>query len=86
MPRGFHFEPDDVEFVFIPGELHDNARAFFAEHRRDNTGPGYLCRYIDPSWDGVRIQKVLSAPVPPTPGYSVTAPTGLSPFGHTPRR
>jgi hypothetical protein len=65
VPRGFSFEPDDVAFAFIPEDLHDNARAFFEEHRGANTGPAYLCRYIDPRWDRARIEQVLAAPAPP---------------------
>jgi hypothetical protein len=63
VPGGLKFQPDDVAFVFLPEELHDNARAFFAEHRANNTGPAYLGRYLDPRWDRARIQKVLTEPV-----------------------
>jgi hypothetical protein len=60
VPGGLRFQPDDVAFVFLPEELHDNARAFFGEHRANNTGPAYLGRYLDPRWDRARIQEVLT--------------------------
>jgi hypothetical protein len=63
VPGGLNFQPDDVAFVFLPDELHDNARAFFTEHRANNTGPAYLGRYLDPRWSRQRIQEVLSEPV-----------------------
>lgn len=63
VPRGLKFEPDDVAFLFLPEQLHDNARAFFAEHRADNSGPAYLGRYLDPRWDRERIEQVLTEPV-----------------------
>jgi len=63
VPGGLRFRPDDVAFVFLPEELHDNARVFFAEHRTNNTGPAYLGRYLDPRWDRERVQKVLTGPV-----------------------
>lgn len=65
VPGGLKFQPDDVVFVFLPEELHDNARAFFAEHRASNTGPAYLGRYLDPRWDRGHIQKLLTEPVAP---------------------
>jgi hypothetical protein len=36
VPGGLTFQPD-VAFVFLHEELHDNARAFFVEHRANNT-------------------------------------------------
>ena len=86
VPGGFSFGPDDVAFAFLPEDLHDNAHAFFAEHRSENTGPAYLCRYIDPHWDGGRIKRVLAAPVPSTPEPVFLVPTGFSPFGLVRRR
>lgn len=63
VPGGLKFLPDDVAFIFLPKELHDNARAFFAEHRANNSGPAYLGRYLDPRWDRERIQRTLTEPV-----------------------
>jgi hypothetical protein len=63
VPGGLKFLPDDVAFVFLPEELHDNARAFFTEHSTNNSGPAYLGRYLDPRWDRERIQEILTEPV-----------------------
>jgi hypothetical protein len=63
VPGGLNFQPDDVAFVFLPEELHENARAFFTEHRANNTGPPYLARYLDARWDRKRIQHVLREPL-----------------------
>lgn len=52
-----------MAFVFLPEELHDSARAFFAEHRANNSGLAYLGRYLDPRWDRERIQEILTEPV-----------------------
>jgi hypothetical protein len=68
VPGGVTFGPDDVAFLFIPEQLHAAARAFFEGHVRDNTGPAYLCPYVDPTWDMPRIQKAfshLAAPAAP---------------------
>jgi len=47
VPGGLKFQPDDVAFVFLPEELHDSARAFFAEHRANNTGPAYYSGLVN---------------------------------------
>lgn len=59
VPGGFRFKPKHVAFVFLPEELHARARGFFEEHRRQNTGPAYLCPYLDPRWKHDRIAEVL---------------------------
>lgn len=64
VPLGFHFEPGDVAFVFLPEDLHDNARGFFEDHRREGTGPAYLCPYLDARWDYERIARTLAGYVP----------------------
>lgn len=61
VPGPFKFEPEAVAFLFIPESLHSKARTFFEDHRRQNTGPGYLCPYLDPTWSDDRIQFALSA-------------------------
>jgi hypothetical protein len=60
VPGGVAFGPEDVAFLFIPEELHAGARSFFEDHFRDNTGPAYLCPYVDPTWDMARIQAAFS--------------------------
>jgi len=80
VPGGFRFEPDDVAFVFLPEDLHDNARTFFEEHRQAHTGPAYRCRYIDPRWDAARIKKTLAEPVPAPPASQPVVPSPASPF------
>jgi hypothetical protein len=65
VPGGLHFRPSDVAFLFLPERFHDDARRFFAEHRAANTGPSYLCPYIDMTWDHdiiqARLQQASSA-------------------------
>jgi hypothetical protein len=55
----FDFRPADVAFLVIPEDKHKDARRFFEEARDDNTGPAYLCPYIDPGWDRTRVQRAL---------------------------
>jgi hypothetical protein len=64
VPGGLRFEPEDVEFLFIPEDLHDKARQFFTDAEIENSGPAYLCPYIDVNWDREKIAKVLSE-IPP---------------------
>ena len=59
-PLGLAFTPDDVEFLFLPGELHDAARAFFEDAVAHNSGPGYFCPYIDALWPADRIEAALA--------------------------
>jgi hypothetical protein len=68
VPNGLRFQPEDVAFLFLPEESHSAARQFFVDHQVANTGPAYLCPYIDPHWPKDRIEKALqdvSAPEPP---------------------
>jgi len=68
VPGGLRFKPEDVAFLFLPDESHEAARQFFVDHRAANTGPAYLCPYVDPRWPRDRIEKALeevpSAPEP----------------------
>ena len=67
------FHQDDVAFLFLPEEDHDRARQFFVDAEFENTGPAYLCPYIDPRWELDRIQHALRnvpAPPKPSPGAS----------------
>jgi hypothetical protein len=66
VPRPLEFQPEDVAFLFIPEELHAAARTFFEEHLQENTGPAYLCPYVDPRWDMPTIQQAF-APIPGPP-------------------
>ncbi|MGH3005640.1 MAG: hypothetical protein ACRDOS_07035 [Gaiellaceae bacterium] len=67
VPGGLSFQPHDVAFVFLPEDLQENARRFFAEHRDSNTGPAYLCRYLDPRWRRGRIEQILREPLSDVP-------------------
>ena len=80
MPGGARFEPDDVAFIFLPEELHDNARSFFEEHRVNHTGPAYLCRYVDPRWSYARIARALSGPIPAPPAPRPFRPSPVNVF------
>lgn len=64
----FAFQPEDVAFLLIPQELHEAARGFFEEVRRENIGPAYLCPYVDPTWDRRRILKTVREPLHRTSG------------------
>ena len=59
VPGGLAFEPANVAFLFIPEELHDEARSFFHDAERTNSGPGYHCPYLDPSWHDDQILAAL---------------------------
>jgi hypothetical protein len=72
VPGGLQFKPEDVAFVFLPEESHDAARGFLVDHQTANTGPAYLCPYIDPGWPRDRIDKALEV-VPPAPEPSPEA-------------
>lgn len=58
------FTPDDVEFVFMPEDVHQTARDFFKEHYDAGTGPAYFCPFIDPTWSVERIESALENEVP----------------------
>jgi hypothetical protein len=53
------FSEKDVAFLIIPEEFHDQARCFFEEALHENTGPAYLCPFIDVGWDHERIRIAL---------------------------
>jgi hypothetical protein len=57
VPGDMCFTPDQVAFLFIPGELHDAARAFF---QGQNLGPAFDCPFLDPLWPDVAIQEALA--------------------------
>lgn len=42
------FLPEDVKYLFIPSDSHQEARIFFDDAERENIGPNYQCPYIDP--------------------------------------
>jgi len=56
----FTFSQDDVAFLIIPEELHENARSFFDTAERENLGPSYQCPFIDPYWNRKKIKSLLS--------------------------
>ena len=60
VPGGLSFSPDQVAFLFIPAELHPQARKFFDDAERMNTGPNYWCPFLDPLWPDDRIQAALA--------------------------
>lgn len=59
VPGDLKFEADDVALLFIPEELHSPARSFFRDAIKENSGPGYLCPYLDPLWSDMKIQETL---------------------------
>lgn len=42
------FSPEDVKYLFIPSDSHQQARMFFDDAEKENIGPNYQCPYIDP--------------------------------------
>jgi hypothetical protein len=44
----YRFQPDEVEFLIIPAEVHIKARAFFDNAKAKNLGPSYECPFLDP--------------------------------------
>ena len=58
------FTPEEVAFLFIPEECHDDARQFFADVTIEHSGPVYKCAYIDPAWSIEQIEQALVAVTP----------------------
>lgn len=58
------FKESDVAFLLLPEALHGAAGGFFHDAVRENTGPGYFCPYIDPTWSIDRMRAALGAPSP----------------------
>jgi hypothetical protein len=54
---GFH--QTDAAFLLLPEHLHNAARGFFESAQSENTGPAYLCPYIDPHWPKERVVEAL---------------------------
>jgi hypothetical protein len=61
VPGGLHFQPDDVAFLFIPESFHTQARSYFEGHLHENSGPAYLCPYVDPTWEMNQIQAAFES-------------------------
>ena len=57
--RDIHFSEADVAALLIPEELHAAARGFFQDAIDENTGPGYLCPYLDPTWSLERVRQAV---------------------------
>lgn len=53
-------EPKEVAFLFIPEDLHEQARQFFVDVEIEHSGPAYQCPYIDVTWPMERIKRRLS--------------------------
>jgi hypothetical protein len=74
VPGGLLFDPSDVEFLFIPETLHNQARQFFTDVKVEHSGPAYLCPYIDVNWDRDKIEARLNeAPAAVEPSPSAVA-------------
>lgn len=50
VPGGLAFTPEDVAFLLIPSRNHEAAREFFIRVRDENSGPGYFCPFVDPTY------------------------------------
>jgi len=60
-PQGMSFTPDDVAFLFLPEDEHASARSFAHEAAAENTGPAYLCPYLDPRWEDNALQEAFAS-------------------------
>lgn len=56
VPEDVKFQPDDVEFLFLPEHLHHAARRFFKDAQTQQRGPDYPCPFLDPLWPDARLQ------------------------------
>ena len=54
------FDTNHPAFLIIPDDLHAMARVFFDDAERENLGPNYECKFIDPYWDREKISEVLA--------------------------
>jgi hypothetical protein len=59
-PGDVAFQTTDVAFLIIPEALHEDARDFFLNARREHLGPCYDCPYIDAHWPLARVAPLLS--------------------------
>lgn len=71
VPGGLSFKPNDVAFLFLPEDLHEKARQFYANAEAENAGPGYFGTYIDVTWGQQRISDELRKVAPPKPKPTV---------------
>ena len=55
------FGPADPSFLFIPEHLHGAASEFFIDAGIQNTGPAYMCTFLDPRWSRDLIEAQLAA-------------------------
>jgi len=53
------FATGDVAFLVLPEGLHSAAQGFFLEHLHENSGPAYLCPYLDANWNRDRVHIAL---------------------------
>jgi len=53
------FAPKDVACLIIPEQFHAKARRFFKDAIKQHTGPGYLCPYVDATWNVDKVHKAL---------------------------
>ena len=56
---GLSFETQEVAFLVIPENRHQDARDFFKNAEYENTGPNYKCPYIDIGWSIQRIEETF---------------------------
>ena len=55
----FKFVEDEVEFLVVPEQQHEDARHFFENAKAENLGPCYTCPFIDPYWKRKKIKALL---------------------------
>jgi hypothetical protein len=77
---GVRFTPEDVAFLFIPEENHEDARQFFADVEIEHSGPVYECAYIDPGWSIEQIEQALESVLPLPEPRSTARPWWIDPF------
>jgi hypothetical protein len=54
-----NFTEQDTAFLIIPEEFHESARSFFEQVLEDNSGPSYLCPFIEIGWSQEKVRSAL---------------------------
>ena len=61
IPHALEFKSEDVAILFIPEEIHDQARGFLATAEEEQLRPNYTCLILDGEWNADRINAAVDA-------------------------
>ena len=56
---GFPFEPEDVELLFAPEDMHPHVEKFLRESAREDEMPEYDCPLVDPTWEAELVHRLI---------------------------